>query len=78
MILTHPDLSKAALSQFEVEAEGLSGNLPGVPGQSLRLGFGHRTHICESMAQPIRVLWEKKAREVRVKGQIKGNVTIKG
>ena len=59
VVLTHPDLSEAALSQFKVEAQGLSGNLPGIPGQSLGLRFGHRTHIWQSVAQPIRVLWNR-------------------
>lgn len=54
--LTHPDLAEAALSKFEVEAEGLSWNLPGVPGQPLCLRFGHGTHVCESVAESIRVL----------------------
>lgn len=54
--LTHPDLSEAALPQFQVEAEGLSRNLPGVPGQSLRLRFGHGTHVRESVTQAVGVL----------------------
>lgn len=44
--LTHPDLSKAALSQFKIKAEGITGDLPGIPGQALGLRFGHRTHVC--------------------------------
>lgn len=58
-VLTHPDFSKTALSQFQVEAEGLSGNLPGVLGQPLGLRFSHRTHISKSVTQSIRVLWNR-------------------
>lgn len=56
VVLTHPDFSKAALSKFEVKAERLPWDLPGVPSQSLGLRFGHRTHLCQGMAQPVRVL----------------------
>lgn len=58
-VLTHPDFSKTALSQFQVEAEGLSGNLPGILGQPLGLRFSHRTHICKSVTQSIGVLWKR-------------------
>lgn len=67
-VLTHPDFSKTALSQFQVEAEGLSGNLPGILGQPLGLRFSHRTHICKSVTQSIGVLWngEKPSKRERL------------
>lgn len=55
--LTHPDLSEAALAQFEVEVEGLPGYLPGVAGQALGLRLQHGTHLRQTVAQPVCMLW---------------------
>lgn len=35
--LTHPNLSKASLAQFELQSQGLPGNLPGIFSESLSL-----------------------------------------
>lgn len=67
-VLTHPDFSKTALSQFQVQAEGLSGNLPGILGQPLGLRLSHRTHICKSVTQSIGVLWKRHKPSERGKG----------
>ena len=56
--LTHPNLSEAALSQFDVEAERLSGDLPGVPGQPLGLWLQDRAHLRQTVTQPVSMLWE--------------------
>ena len=68
--LTHPDLPEAALAQLEVQAEGLAGDLPGVPRQPLGLGLGHGTHVCQRVTQAVRVLWNEtvRARAVTERG----------
>ena len=55
-VRTHPDLSKAALAQLEVQAEGLPGDLPGVPGQALGLGLQDRTHLSQAVAEAVSML----------------------
>ena len=60
--LTHPDLPEAALAQLEVQAEGLAGDLPGVPRQTLRLRLRHGTHVRQRVTQAVRVLWNKTPR----------------
>ena len=54
--LTHPDVSEAALSQPELQAERVPGDLPGVPRQALRLGLHRGTHRRQTVAQPVCVL----------------------
>lgn len=68
-VLTHPDFSKTALSQFQVQAEGLSGNLPGILGQPLGLRFSDRTHIWKSVTQSIGVLWKREKPSKRDEGE---------
>ena len=59
--LTHPDLSEAALAQFEVQTEGLPGDLPGILGQALGLGLHRGTHRGQPVAQAVSVFWREKA-----------------
>lgn len=56
LTLTHPNFPEAALSQLDVEAERLSGDLPGVPRQALCLGLQGRAHVRQDVAQAVRML----------------------
>lgn len=53
---THPDLSKAALAQFELQAQGLPGNLPGILSEPLGLRLDCGAHRGQPVAKPIGVL----------------------
>ena len=57
--LTHPDLSEAALAQFELQSQGLAGDLPGVFSKPLGLRLDCRAHCGQPVAKPVGVLCEK-------------------
>lgn len=54
--LTHPDLSEAALTQFELQLQRLPGNLPRILGQPLSLRLDRGTHRRQPVAQSVGVL----------------------
>lgn len=54
--LTHPDLSEAALTQFELQLQRLPGNLPRILGQALSLRLDRGTHRRQPVAQSVGVL----------------------
>lgn len=53
--LTHPNFPKAALPEFDIEAERLPWDFPGVPRQALCLRLQSWTHIGEDVAQAVRM-----------------------
>lgn len=59
LVLTHPDFSEAALSQFDLQPQRLSGDLPGVFGQTLGLGLDRGTDGRQSVTQPVGVFCDR-------------------
>lgn len=56
LTLTHPDLSEAALAQFEFQAKRFTWDLPGVFSQALSLRLHSRTDCSEPVTESICVL----------------------
>lgn len=62
LLLTHPDLSEAALAQLELQSQGLPGNLPGVFSKPLGLRLDRGAHRGQPVAQPVGVLCDEARR----------------
>lgn len=56
LTLTHPDLSEAALAQFDFQAKRLAWDLPGVFSQALSLGLHGRTDCRKPVTESICML----------------------
>lgn len=56
LALTHPNLSKAALAQFELQSQGLPGNLPGIFSETLGLRLDSGANCGQPVAKPIGML----------------------
>lgn len=50
MVLTHPHLSEAALSQLDLQPQRFPGDLPGILGKALGLGLGRGADVGETVA----------------------------
>lgn len=57
--LTHPDLAEAALAQFDLQSQGLPGNLPGILSQSLGLRLHRGANRGQPVAEPVGVLCDQ-------------------
>lgn len=63
MVLTHPHLSEAALSQLDLQPQRLPGDFPGILGKALGLGLGRGADVGETVAQAISMFWHGKGQQ---------------
>lgn len=63
MVLTHPHLSEAALSQLDLQPQRFPGDLPGILGKALGLGLGCGADVGETVAQAISMFWHRKEQQ---------------
>lgn len=62
LALTHPDLSEAALAQFELQSQGLPRDLPRIFGEPLRLRLDCGANCGQPVAKPVGVLCDEARR----------------
>lgn len=63
MVLTHPHLSEAALSQLDFQPQRFPGDFPGILGKALGLGLGRGADVGETVAQAISMFWHRKGQQ---------------
>lgn len=66
--LTHPHFSEAALAQLDLQAQGFSGDFPGVLCESLGLRLDGGAHGGQPVTEAVCVFWTDEDKEPQVIG----------